>query len=82
MSDSRDWRATFDEVFRAATSPVHHRIWRAAYGDEYAEELDSYSHVTRTDLDRIHSELRVAAGDTMADLGCGRGGPGLWLAAV
>lgn len=81
MSDTRDWRATFDEVFRAATSPAHHRIWREAYGDEYPAELDTYSHVTRTDLDRIRRELRVAGGDTLADLGCGRGGPGLWLAA-
>lgn len=81
MSDPRDWRATFDEIFRAASSPVHHRVWREAYGDEYPAELDPYSYVTRTELDRIRHELRVAGGDTMADLGCGRGGPGLWLAA-
>jgi SAM-dependent methyltransferase len=82
VTEPRDWRAIFDEVFQGATSPLHHRVWRAALGDEYPEELDPYSYISRTELDRIRRELRVAAGDTMADLGCGRGGPGLWLAAA
>lgn len=28
----------------------------------------------------IAAEVRVAESDTIADLGCGRGGPGLWVA--
>jgi SAM-dependent methyltransferase len=57
------------------------RIWAEVLGDEYPAELDTYSFVTRTELERLSSELNVSRQGTLADLGCGRGGPGLWLAA-
>lgn len=41
-----------------------------------------YSLVSRSELARIASELKVAAGDLVVDVGCGRGGPGLWVAAT
>ena len=56
------------------------RIWRDVYGDDYPEGVEPTSFVTMTDLVRIAQELSIGSGDTLVDLGCGRGGPGLWVA--
>jgi SAM-dependent methyltransferase len=61
-------------------SPTRARIRREVYGDEYPAEVDPRSALTWTELRRIASELRVGPGDTFVDLGCGQGGPGLWVA--
>ncbi|WP_410605039.1 class I SAM-dependent methyltransferase [Amycolatopsis sp. lyj-90] len=76
-----DWKATFTATFGAPASAVSARIWTEVYGDEYPAELDTYSFVTRTDLHRIAEEAQLEPGERLADLGCGRGGPGLWVAA-
>jgi cyclopropane fatty-acyl-phospholipid synthase-like methyltransferase len=55
-------------------------VWREVFGDEYPAGLDPYSFVTVSELNRFSAELRVAEGDRLADLGCGRGGAGLWVA--
>jgi SAM-dependent methyltransferase len=81
MSQKRDWPAAFDTAFRNVADNAHRRIWRAVFGDEYPEGIDPYSLVSRTELDLMTRELRVGPGDLLGDLGCGRGGPGLWLAA-
>ena len=71
----------FDRAFAAvATSPTLRRIWREAYGNDYSEEVEPYSFVTLTLLRRIAQELCMGPGQSFADLGCGRGGPGLWVA--
>jgi SAM-dependent methyltransferase len=56
-------------------------IWRGAFGDEYPEEVEPFGFVTRSDLQNIRSALSIPAGSTLLDLGCGRGGPGLWMAS-
>jgi SAM-dependent methyltransferase len=61
-------------------SPTLRHIWRVVYGLDYPEEADPFSFVTSTDLRRIAEELEVGHGQTMVDLACGRGGPGLWVA--
>ncbi len=76
-----DWKAAFTATFGAPASAVSARIWDEVYGDEYPAELDTYSYVTRTDLHRIATEARLEPGGRLADIGCGRGGPGLWVAA-
>lgn len=81
MVDERDWRSVFDAAFGNVPETVSRRIWRSVYGDEYPDEVDPYSYLSRTELALFRDELRVGAGDTLGDLGCGRGGPGLWLAA-
>lgn len=71
----------FNAMFAAVpNSPTLRNIWRTAYGADYPEEADPFSFVTHTDLRRISHELKVATGATFADLACGRGGPGLWIA--
>jgi ubiquinone/menaquinone biosynthesis C-methylase UbiE len=56
------------------------KIWREAYGDEYPEEADPFGFVTCSDLNTVCAELKIKPGDTLLDIGCGRGGPGLWVA--
>ncbi len=62
-------------------SPTRQRIRREVYGDEYPAEVDPRSFLTWTELRRLARELRVGRGDTFVDLGCGHGGPGLWVAS-
>jgi SAM-dependent methyltransferase len=77
-----DWRQIFEETYAGSPSKVEERIWRAVLGDEYPDGLDPYSFVTRTDLRRFADEVNVGPGETLVDLGCGRGGAGLWVAAA
>lgn len=65
---------------RQAESPTHRAIFREVYGAEYPEEVLPLSFVTRTLLRRIAKEIAVGPGQTIIDLGCGRGGPSLWVA--
>ncbi|WP_232665733.1 class I SAM-dependent methyltransferase [Pseudonocardia sp. TRM90224] len=65
---------------KQAGSPTLRAIYRAAYGSDYPEELDPFGFVTRADLDRVGELLALPEGATMADIGCGRGGPGLFVA--
>jgi SAM-dependent methyltransferase len=81
MDDDRDWQSMFDTAFREVRDNVQRRIWRSVYGDEYPEGVDPYSFVSLSELHQLRDSLRVGDGDTFGDLGCGRGGPGLWLAA-
>jgi ubiquinone/menaquinone biosynthesis C-methylase UbiE len=61
-------------------SPTRQRIRREVYADEYPAEVDPRSFLTWTELRRLARELRVGPGDTFVDLGCGQGGPCLWVA--
>jgi len=56
------------------------QVFRETYGDDYPEEVEPYSFVTKTDLARILHFLAIGPGSVFVDLGCGRGGPGLWFA--
>lgn len=71
----------FDRAFSRVAERSQRRVWRAVFGDEYPEEVDPYSYVSRSELRLLTGQLRVGPGDLLIDLGCGRGGPGLWLAA-
>lgn len=69
---SAKW-ATHDE------SPTRQRIKREVYRDEYPVEADPRSYVTLTDLRAIVRDLGVGPGQSIVDLGCGQGGPSLWI---
>ena len=75
-----DWREVFEASYRSPTSPTEERIWRSALGAEYPEGIDPYSLVSSSELQRFAADLRLQAADTLVDLGCGRGGAGLWVA--
>src|SRR3954447_1328731 len=61
-------------------SPTRQRIRCEVYGDEYPVEADPRSFVTLTELRAMARDLGVGAGQTIVDLGCGQGGPSLWVA--
>lgn len=73
----------FTEVFNAALaeppSPLTTAIWRESLGAEYPDGADPYSWISRSELDAIAEVVR-ATGQRLVDVGCGRGGPGLWIA--
>jgi ubiquinone/menaquinone biosynthesis C-methylase UbiE len=70
----------YNALFEAQSkSSTLRRIWAEVYGEDYPVDADPMSFVTVTDLAWFVRELRVGPGHTFADLGCGRGGPGLWV---
>lgn len=73
--------ALFRVMFEAqANSPTLRAVWREAYGDDYPDDADPLSFVTKSDLRTIVEALGVRAGDDLVDLGCGAGGPGAYVA--
>ncbi len=82
VTDDATWAEVFTSVFEAPASAVQARIWSEVYGDEYPAELDPYSFTTWSELRRVVDELAVSRDDLLIDLGCGRGGPGLWMASA
>jgi ubiquinone/menaquinone biosynthesis C-methylase UbiE len=80
--DSKDWFdvSNFEKAYKIRPGKVIARIGKAAYGDDYPEEAEPFSFVTKTDLARMARLLTVGSGCILVDLGSGRGGPGLWLA--
>jgi SAM-dependent methyltransferase len=56
------------------------QIYRAAFGDDYPEAAQPNAFYSRTTLLRLASTLQVGPGQKVVDLGCGHGGPGLWVA--
>src|SRR5262245_49314494 len=72
---------TFDRSLAARLqSATLEGIYRAAYGDDYPEGANPSAFYSRTTLVRLAGALRVGPGKTIVDLGCGHGGPGLWVA--
>ena len=74
--------AGYDAVYAAVDkSPTLRRLWHEhAEGLDFPEEFGHISFTTLGDLRRTASELHLERGDTLAGLGCGMGGPALWLA--
>lgn len=76
-----DWvKNEYNMLFKAKRSQSFIEISRKVYGDEFAEELEPNSFVTRTDLQNFVRFLKVEPNETIIDVGCGRGGPGMWIA--
>jgi ubiquinone/menaquinone biosynthesis C-methylase UbiE len=65
---------------RQADSPTMAGIWKTAFGADYPDEAEPFGFVTLDELARMAANLRVGPGEAFVDLGCGRGGPSLWLA--
>lgn len=76
-----DWRAAFEQTYSNPASAVEERVWREVFGAEYPDGVDPYSYVTKTELGRFVRDLNLQRGDELVDVGCGRGGAGLWVAA-
>ena len=61
-------------------SPISDRLYRAAYGEEYPAETRPNGFYTLTMLRRLVDALKVGPGHILADIGCGHGRTGLWVA--
>ena len=74
--------AGYDAVYSsAAKSPTLRRLWHEhAEGADFPEEFGHISFTTLPELKRVVAELRLRPGDRFIDLGCGMGGPALWVA--
>ncbi len=72
----------YDAVYRAVPkSRTLRRIWHElAEGLDFPEEFSHISFTTLPELRRMSLELRLRRGDTLVDVGCGMGGPALWVA--
>lgn len=71
--------------YDAAHTAVHgsdlmRRLYADSMGDQYPAEVDPFSSCSWWLLGQLVSALRLLPDDLLVDLGCGRGGPGLWLA--
>lgn len=71
----------FDRLFQAqAGSTVLPRLWAAAWAADYPREVAPFSGCSWPLLGMAVGAVRLQPDDTLVDLGCGEGGPGLWLA--
>lgn len=76
-----NWVEVFEATFAAPVSAVQQRVWREAFGPEYPEGIEPFSLVSHSELARFSAEVMVDGDGHLVDVGCGRGGPGLWVAA-
>ena len=75
------FRDAYDTIYRGQNkSRLFEGIVRDVFGDESPEDAAPLSFVTLSDLKRIASLLTLKPGDWFADIACGRGGPGMWIA--
>ena len=71
--------ADFDEAFSAVASTGIRRVWELAAPD-LPPQIEPFSFVSADLLRHMAQTLDLSPGQTLVDLGCGRGGPGMWLA--
>ena len=80
---SDDPVATGYDLFYEAwgRSPTWRRIWREhVTGPDYPEEFAHVSFLPLAQLRSLADGLSLVADQTVVDLACGAGGPGLWVA--
>lgn len=70
--------AVYDALPRGETFS---RLWRMnAYGGDFPGQFSHIGFLTAAEAERLRGLLQIRPGETLADLGCGTGGPGLWMA--
>lgn len=81
-SDVERVAAGYDAVYATLPrSAMFDRLWRThACGDDFPAGFEHISFITLEELRAMSRALRLHAGDTLLDLACGMGGPGLWMA--
>lgn len=74
-------REKFDSLHsRSNTGDLQKQLVAEAWGEEFPAEVDPTSSCTWSVLGEMVRRLRLRPDDLLVDLGCGRGGTGLWLA--
>jgi SAM-dependent methyltransferase len=72
----------YDSIYDALPrGESFNRLWRTnAYGEEFPEEFAHIGFLTVAEAQRMRELLQLGTGGVLADLACGSGGPGLWMA--
>jgi ubiquinone/menaquinone biosynthesis C-methylase UbiE len=69
--------AVYDALPRGET---FNRLWRMnAYDGDFPEQFAHIGFLTVPEGQRLRELLQIRPGETLADLACGAGGPGLWM---
>jgi SAM-dependent methyltransferase len=72
---------SFDEAFARVERSPWLRTWFGPTLDrDLPAEVEPFSFVPLAGLREVATALRIRPGQTLVDLACGRGGPGMWLA--
>ncbi|MBV8453884.1 MAG: methyltransferase domain-containing protein [Deltaproteobacteria bacterium] len=79
LSRARTWDAFYSQP---RVAEFRQRLYLEAFGDEYPIDEATDGYITRTELRQMADALHVGPGQKVADLGCGRGAPGQWLARI
>ena len=79
LSQARSWDAFYAE---AQVAEFRRRLYLETFGEEYPADEATDGYITRSELREMVGALHVGPGQKIADLGCGRGGPGQWIAGV
>jgi ubiquinone/menaquinone biosynthesis C-methylase UbiE len=79
LSRTRTWDQFYSEP---RVAEFRRRIYLEAFGDEYPSDAATDGYITRKELRELADALEVGPGRRIADLGCGRGGPGQWIAGA
>src|SRR5579863_9390829 len=77
LSRAQAWDAFYAEP---RIAEFRRRLYVEAFGEEYPAEEATDGYITRSELREMVGTLHVGPGQKIADLGCGRGGPGQWIA--
>lgn len=73
------YNAVYDALPRGET---FNRLWRThAYRNDFPEQFAHIGFLTVPEAQRMRELLQIRPDDVLADLACGAGGPGLWMAA-
>jgi SAM-dependent methyltransferase len=73
----------YDAVYAALPrGQTFNRLWRThAYHGDFPEQFAHIGFLTVGEAQRMRELLQIAPDGVLADLACGAGGPGLWMAA-
>jgi ubiquinone/menaquinone biosynthesis C-methylase UbiE len=77
LSRAQTWNAFYAQ---SRVAEFRQRIYLEAFGEEYPADTATDGYITRSELREMVEGLHVGPGQRIADLGCGRGGPGQWIA--
>ena len=79
LSRARAWEAFYAEP---RVAEFRRRLCLEAFGEEYPADEATDGYITRSELRDMVGTLHVGPGQIIADLGCGRGGPGQWISSA
>lgn len=71
---------SYDTRYTKDQSEMWKKKAQQIFNGEYPEEIEPDSFISKSELKKFSHYLDIKSGQTFVDLGCGRGGPGMWIA--